>query len=82
MNKMSDLNANAKEFYPQWAKDEDKFFDELEKRFMERNAWIFEDNESIEYKEQTEYKSEYKFNQALKEQSKPKTYAEVAKRSE
>lgn len=74
---MTELNAKAKEFYPEWAKKEEDLFDELEKRFVERNAWLFESHE---------YESESRFNEMIRKKediqsgtkSKP-TYAEVIK---
>jgi hypothetical protein len=61
------LNTKAQEFYPDWAKDEDRLFDELERIFVLRNPWIFEDEKTNVF---NEYASESNFNKIRKERSK------------
>jgi hypothetical protein len=38
---MPELNADAKEFIPQYVEEENKIFDRLEKEFVEKNIWLF-----------------------------------------
>jgi hypothetical protein len=38
---MPELSADAKEFIPDYVKEENDFFDRLEKDFMEKNIWLF-----------------------------------------
>ena len=61
------LNREAQEFYPKWAKDEDKLFDELEKNFVLRNPWIFEDENTHVFNESV---SESNINKTRQERSK------------
>jgi hypothetical protein len=61
------LNTKAQEFYPKWAKDEDKLYDELERNFVLRNPWIFEDENTHVF---NEYASESSINKIRKERSK------------
>jgi hypothetical protein len=36
------LNKNAEPFIPNYVKEENKMFDELEKNFIKNNSWIFD----------------------------------------
>jgi len=36
------LNKDAKPFIPEYIKEENKMFDELEKNFVNNNSWIFD----------------------------------------
>ena len=38
---MTELSASAKEYIPEYIKRENDLFDKLEKDFVERNKWLF-----------------------------------------
>jgi hypothetical protein len=41
----NDLNVKAKAFVPEYAKEEEYYFNKLEKEFVKTNKWIFEEEE-------------------------------------
>lgn len=41
----NDLDIDAKPFIPEYVKEEECYFDNLEKEFMRANKWIFEDED-------------------------------------
>jgi hypothetical protein len=43
INERNGKNVNAKPYICEKQKEEDVLFDELEKRFVKNNQWIFED---------------------------------------
>lgn len=76
---MTELNANAKEFYPKWAKEEDELFDTLEKKFVEKNPWIFKCYDDEEYKSEWLFNKKVRECQSSEKKSSKKTYAEAIK---